>query len=358
MLSKLMNQRLFFTPRGHKFRLHPKGHKIRQAALLSFSPRGYKFRLSRQAALLSFILMMLGILLATPAQAAEPSGPVAILLSDSEKAYEQQVVIFSEEIGLPVQVFNLHGSLTHDPLLKKKLFAVKPSLIFALGAKAAYAAKLWTKDRQDIPVLFAMVLNWKRYKLLHDSSNIAGIAAEISPGAQFINMTLFSPAIRRIGIIYSPRSAAILTQAKEAAALLGLELVAEPIERSGDFQRVFKRLSSQVDAFWVLNDPVVYTLENLDWLENRCLKDKLLCVGQSQNLAKMGLALTINPDVLQIGAQAAAMARNILLHGQKPVVIGAMEPIGTQLFVNIKTAERIDLSITPEALNIATSIIR
>jgi len=307
---------------------------------------------------LLFILMVLGIWVVTPAQAAEPRGPVAILLSGNEKAYEQQVSIFREEIGMPVQVFNLHGDLSHDPGLKEKLFAVRPSLIFALGAKAAYAAKIWTKDRQDIPVLFAMVLNWKRYKLLDGSSNISGVAAEISPGTQFINMTLFSPAIRRIGIIYSSRSETILNQAKEAAALLGLELVAEPIERSGDFQRVFKRLSGQVDAFWVLNDPVVYTLENLDWLENRCLKEKLLCVGQSQNLARMGLALTINPDVLQIGAQAAAMARNILLHGQKPRVIGAMEPIGTQLFVNIKTAERIDLSIPIEALNIATSIIR
>lgn len=303
------------------------------------------------------IFLMFGLLVGVPAPAAASDGPIAILLSDSETAYGQQVSIFSEEIGLPVQVFNLHGNLAHDPGLKEKLFAVKPALIFALGAKAAYAAKLWTHDRQDIPVLFAMVLNWQRYKLLDGNSNIAGIAAEISPGAQFVNMTMFLPSMRRIGLIYSPLSATILSQAREAASLLGLELVAEPIDRSNDFKRAFKLLAGRIDAFWLLNDPVVYTLENMDWLENRCLKEKLFCVGQTQNLAKMGMAFTVNPDFAQLGGQVAAMARNILLHGQKPGEIGVMEPIGTQLFVNIKTAERIGLSVSPEVLDMATSVI-
>ncbi|MFO7606980.1 MAG: hypothetical protein R6W72_11840, partial [Desulfurivibrionaceae bacterium] len=45
---------LSFIPTGHKFRLHPKGHKSSQAAQLSFILTGHKFRLSRQAAQLSF----------------------------------------------------------------------------------------------------------------------------------------------------------------------------------------------------------------------------------------------------------------------------------------------------------------
>lgn len=304
------------------------------------------------------LFMLLGLCLGAPAPAVAAARPVAILLSDSEAAYGQQVAIFSEELGMPVQIFNLQGDPARDPELKKNLFAARPSLIFALGAKAAYAAKLWTQNRQDIPVLFAMVLNWQRYKLLDGSRNVAGIAAEISPGTQFVNMLMFLPAMRRIGIIYSPLSEAILAQAGEAATLLGLELVAEPVDRAGNFQHAFKRLAGRVDAFWLLNDPFVYTMENVTWLEERCLKEKLLCVGQTRNLARMGLALTVNPDAGQIGGQAAAMARNILLHGQKPRDIGVMEPLGTQLFVNITTAKRIGLPLSPQVLDMATSIIR
>jgi putative ABC transport system substrate-binding protein len=289
--------------------------------------------------------------------ASTPAGPIAILLSDSDEAYQQQASAFSGEVALPCQVFNLQGDIKNTPGLKEKLFARHPALIYALGAKAAYAAKLWTEDHQEIPVIFAMVLNWQRYNLLEGNTNIAGIAAEISPGTQFVNMTMFSPKVKRIGLLYSPYSTTILKQAKKQAALLGLEVVAEPIEQSRDFQRGFKKISGQVDAFWVLNDPVLYTLENLDWLEDRCVKDKLLCVGQSQNLAKVGMTLTVSPDIVQISTQAAAMAGNILLRGQKTSDIRVMEPLATQLLLNLKTAERIGLVIPPQALSMATTIV-
>ena len=308
---------------------------------------------------IKLILLLLAIALwIGSAQAASAKvGTIAILLSDSDQAYQEQAIAFSDEIGLPCQVFNLQGDVKNDPDLKKKLFANRPAMIYALGAKAAYAAKIWTKERQDIPVLFAMVLNWQRYNLLEGSTNIAGIAAEMSPGTQFVNMTMFSPSVKRVGLLYSPYSITILAQAREEATRLGLELVAEPIEQSQDFQRGFKKIAGEVDVFWVLNDPVLYTLENLDWLEERCLKERLLCVGQSQNLAKMGLTLTVNPDTVQIATQAAAMAGNILFHDLKANDIKVMEPLSTQVLLNLKTAARIGLAISPQALSMATSVV-
>lgn len=296
--------------------------------------------------------------LAEPARAAAAnSGQIAILLSDSSEAYLQQATAFKEEVILPCQLFDLQGDIQRDPGLKDRLFASRPALIYALGAKAAYAAKLWTKDHQEIPVIFAMVLNWQRYNLLDNNHNIVGIAAEVAPGTQFANLTMFSPSVKRIGLLYSPYSTQILTQAKKDAALLGLELVTEPINNSEDFQLGFKKLSGKIDAFWVLNDPIIYTLNNMDWLENRCLREKLLCVGQSKNLAIKGMVLTVNPDNNQIAAQASAITKNILSHTQKTSNLEVMAPLGTQLLVNRKTAQHIGLTLSPQALSIATSVI-
>lgn len=305
---------------------------------------------------LLIILLTLGLGVGS-AWAASPSGPIVILLSDSDEAYQQQAATFSSEVDLETVVFNLQGDETRDPGLKDRLLAARPALIYALGATAAYTAKVWTQGHQEIPVLFAMVLNWQRYNLLEGNTNVAGIAAEVAAGTQFANLTMFSPTVKRIGLLYSPYSTALLTQARKEAALLGLELVAEPIDQAQDFQHGFKKITEQADAFWVMNDPVLYTLENLNWLEERCLKQKLLCVGQTKNLAKRGLTLTVNPEMNQIGTQAAAMVQNILRRGQKPSEIRVMEPLGTQLIVNRKTAERIGLALSPQALNMATTVI-
>jgi putative ABC transport system substrate-binding protein len=308
--------------------------------------------------ILSVILFGCGVL-STPVRAADnaaKSGPVAVLLSDSEAIYSASVKAFRAEAGRPVKIFNLRGDIKKDPDLKRKLFASQPELIFALGAKAAYTAKLWTQKRQEIPVLFAMVFNWQRYKLL-SQKNMAGIAAEIVPGTKFANIMVFSPDIKRIGVIHSVHSREVLKDAQKAADILDIELQSKEISRSKNFRRAFKEMSRKVDAFLVLNDPVVYTLDNMDWLKIRCLKEKLPCIGQSRNIAELGLVLSINPDMADIGSQAASMAENIIKRHQRPDLIGVMAPLGTQVLINRTTAERIGLELGQASIDMATQVI-
>jgi ABC-type uncharacterized transport system substrate-binding protein len=306
------------------------------------------------------LLLFLGMwLLLAHLSGAEPAlGPIAVLLSDTEEAYTRPMTSFIDDIQMPVQIFNLKGDLDHAPREMARIFASRPALIFALGAKAAYTAKVWTTDHPQIPVIFASVLNWRRYKLLEGQDNIAGIASEVAPGTQFVNLTMASPHARRIGAIYSAtHSLETIRQAKKAAAMLGLRLVAIPINQPMEFRQAYKQMAAQIDGFWMLTDPVVYTLANVDWLEMRCTRDRLLCIGQSRNIAETGVLLAVNPDMANVGLQAASMARNILLNHQTPKQIGVMPPLGTRLVLNAKTAEKIDLKLNRIVMDLASDII-
>lgn len=305
---------------------------------------------------LRLILWLVTVLLGvTPALAADDS-PIVVLLSASEMAYNRPVITFTEEINRPVRRYNLRGNITADPQLKDKILASNPQLIFALGAKAAYTAKLWTRHHQEIPVLFAMVFNWHHYHLL-DQKNMAGIAAEMAPGTQFINMTILSPQVKRVGIVFGEQSTSTVNEASQAAKLLGLELVRKPISQAQNFRRAFKQLTPQVDAYWVVNDPLVYTLDNMDWLKERCLKERLICIGQSANIAQAGLLLAVTPDPTGLGSQAASLAHNILAGHQTPAQIGVMPPLTTQIILNRQTSQRIGLSFSNQALDLATKVI-
>ena len=286
------------------------------------------------------------------------SGPIAILLSDTEEAYSKPVASFIDEIQTPVQVFNLKGEIDSAPSIMAKIIALRPALIFALGAKAAYTAKVWTTDRPQIPVVFAMVLNWQKYHLLDGQENIAGIASEVAPGTQLVNMTIASPQLKKVGVIYSKSySSETIRQAKEAAAKLGLEVVDMPISRPMEFRQAYKQIAERIDGFWILADPVVYTLENVDYLERRCTKDQIVCMGQSRNIAEMGVLLAVDPDIANIGLQAASMAKSILLRHQLPKQIGVMPPLGTHLVLNAKTADKIGLDLSSIAMDMANEII-
>lgn len=306
------------------------------------------------------ILIVLTLILPFPpalsAQQAEQQ--VAVLLSDSEQAYLRPVSAFSNDIGMEVRIYNLQGDIRRDPQLMDRLLASRPGLIFALGAKAAYAAKLWTRQHQEIPVIFAMVFNWQKYNLLEGQDNMAGIASEVTPGIQFLTLSMLVPTAHRIGVIYSQdHSKEIVTQAREAAAMLGLELPERRISSPAEFKGAYRQLSAQVDGFWLLNDPLTYTVENMDWVKERCIKDRLVCIGQGANLAEIGILLSVLPDMDNIGTQAASMARNIMQRGQLPKAIGVMEPLGTRILLNQRTAERIGIPLSTQALGMASEVV-
>ena len=306
------------------------------------------------------LLLMLGVWIipAHPTRAVAALGPIAVLLSDAEEAYTRPVASFAEEIQMPIQIFNLNGEIDNAPQEMARVLAIRPTLILALGAKAAYTAKVWTADDPKIPVIFALVLNWSRYGLMDGQDNIAGIASEVAPGTHFLNMTLASPHVKRIGVVYSPtHSSEVIRQARQEAAKLGLTLVEVPINRPMEFRQAFKQISDHIDGFWMLADPVVHTLANVDYLEERCTRERLVCIGQSRNIAEIGVLLAVNPDLVNVGLQAASMAKNILIKHQIPKQIGVMPPLGTRLVLNAKTAERIDLKLNRIVMDLASEII-
>lgn len=284
--------------------------------------------------------------------------PVVVLLSDSDAVYERPLVQFRSKLKHQVEVFNLKGDIHQAPEVMAEVMASKPIMIVAFGAKAAYFAKLATQSRQDVPVLFAMVLNWQRYRLLEGQSNLAGIDAEVAPGTQLLSLNLLFPEVARIGVIYSnAHSLASVEEAIRTADLVGVEISAKPIERAKELKQAYRRLAGKVDAVWLPTDPVLYTLENIHWLKRQCVKDRLICIGQSDNIVRLGLLLAVNPDIPSVGVQAAGLAEDILLHGVKPSQIGVQDPLGTRMTLNAKTASKIGLKLTESVLQLADEVV-
>ncbi len=284
--------------------------------------------------------------------------PVVILLSDEEGAYSDPIASFTAEVNLPVKLYNLKGDVELASDVMAEIINLKPKLIFALGAKAAVISKIWTADHPEIPVVFAMVLNWERYGLIGRQGNVAGIAYDVAPGTYLANLSMLSSEINQIGVIYSrEHSSQFIEAARKSAEILNLKLVEKVIENPQEFQRAFKGMEGKIDSYWILSDPIVYTLENISWLERRCINNKIICLGPSENVAKLGVVLSVDPDQKNMGSQAASISKSILQYNQQPGRIGVMPPIGTRLYINLKTANKIGLRISQNALDQATKVI-
>ena len=284
---------------------------------------------------------------------------VAVLLSNDVPAYIAPINAFTAELGLPVTIYNLEGDVNRGSTIMGKIYDNHPSLIYVLGAKAAYAAKSESiKRKEKIPIVFAMVLNWERYDLLNGAPNISGVSMDVDPGTQFAYMRLFAPHVKRIGVIYSKTHSAFkIEKAMTVSEILSLELVSVAISHHKEFRKAFNEIYKQIDAFWILADPVIFTPRNMEWLKDRCIDNHIINMGQSRNIADLGILLAVNIDPQDIGIQSASIAKNILIRNQVPETIGVMPPFGTELILNIKTATKIGLSVRADAKNLANKII-
>ncbi len=294
-------------------------------------------------------LLLLGILMFpghTPGSNSGPGRSIAILLSEDIEAYNKPARAFEKEVGFPVHFFNLRGEVKNAKSVMDGILSKKPSLIYALGAKASYVAKVYTKDKPGINVVFAMVLNWQRYKLTEGQDNIAGVEYNVAPGTQFINMTMISPDIRRIGVIFSKKhSEETISRARRDAEMLGLELVTSPIRQPKHFKFAFKKMENKIDGFWIVADPGIFTIDNMYWLNERCLKNNIACIGQTRNVTEKGALMAVEPDIAAVGSQSASLAKQILTGNKSPRKIGVKFPIGTRLVLNEKTANGLGLEI-------------
>lgn len=287
------------------------------------------------------------------ALSAEKISPVVVLLSSGEAVYKEAGDAFIEQIGRPAKVYSFDGipnSSAAVAIMNELSAAPPPSLIFAVGAQAAVLGKKWTEKRPEIPVFFALVLNWAQYNLL-DQENMAGIAFESSPADYLNNITLFSPDTKKIGVIYSKaHSEQIIATAREEAEALGVQLVTAAITHPKEFRYHFKKMATRIAGFWILADPVVFTADNFFWLQDQCNKNEIICLGPSENSVKKGLPIAISASPADIGALAAKVARLIIDKDLPPKSVGIIPPLPAKLNCNLKTLQKLQPSMNHRAL--------
>src|SRR5207249_6062703 len=112
-------------------------------------------------------------------------------------ANNQALAGFRDGCAEQVKEFDLRGSKSRKDEVLKEIRAAKPKIVVAVGPLAAQVAK---EGLPDLPVLFLMVSNPRKYGL--EGANIAGVSLDIHFAMQFTNFTNVVPGLKTIGVIY------------------------------------------------------------------------------------------------------------------------------------------------------------
>ncbi len=272
---------------------------------------------------------------------------IAVLKTADNSIYDQALAHFTESCQARVAVFKMNGSLQTGREQIEVINSGKYRLVLAIGASAALVAREQSKH----PVVFCGVFSPDRSKLA--GGNITGVTLDASVKEQFSALQKMMTGLRTIGVIYDPRvSSDLIREARSASKDLGLHLETREVSSHKEVTWAVRDLLSQVDAQWVIADSTVVNPENLRHMLLTSVENRVPILAFSDAVVREGALASVSTPADEIGQEAAGLA-NRILNGQLVSTLPIHCSRRAVVFINLKTARSIQLSIPSDVLSTA-----
>lgn len=265
---------------------------------------------------------------------------------------------YAEGRNLVIEYRYAEGKPERLPELATDMVRVKPDVIYAVGGDVSRHAKNATRTIpivavvSDDPVESALVTSYAR-----PGGNVTGLTFLLSDlaGKRLEMLREIAPHVSRIGLLHNPDHVdPELTQG--AARTLGVQVVVLEARRPGDFDAALQAATRQrVEALVVVSSRLtaLHQRKIVEFAEAARLP---LVTGWGA-WAESGALLAYGPNITEVVRRASAYVDRIL-KGARPGDLPIERPAKFELVVNVRTAERLGLTVPPSLLLRADRVIR
>ena len=279
---------------------------------------------------------------------------VAVLVSRPLAAYDEALAGIKEGIGEEAQleVLDMRGNVIEGRKLARKVEDGGYAVCVTVGPEASVVAK---NETTRVPIVFAMVTGARGLGL--KTANVTGVTFDVLPEQQLELLQLLRKEARRIGVLYDPRRfSTVVDEASRVAARAGVQLILAPVDSATEVPSAFRRIQQQIDGLWLLPDSTVVTAESFKYLLMETMQRGQVLLAFSEELVDRGALAAVAPSYRQVGRQAAALVKRVLA-GVSPKTVPIQDAHGF-VSVNLRTAERLRVSIPDAVLKQAIKVVR
>jgi putative tryptophan/tyrosine transport system substrate-binding protein len=168
------------------------------------------------------------------------------------------------------------------------------------------------------------------------------------------------PKVARVAVLYDPAIPPSLRDVKEAlpvaARVMGLTIRSWELRAAGDFEKVFAALNKEPpDGLYVLIGALMRANEKR--IAGFALKSRLPSIYQNREAVDAGGLMSYGADLADSYRRVATYVDRIL-KGAKPAELPVEQPTKFELFINLKTAKQIGVTIPPNVLARADRVIK
>jgi ABC-type uncharacterized transport system substrate-binding protein len=310
-------------------------------------------------------------LLAAPHRGvAQPAGPVhriGVLAQDLQPGLLENFRAGLHDFGydegrnIALEVHNAAGHNERLPELAADLLRLKVEVILAVNTPAAKVAKAATAT---VPVVIMRVADPVKSGLVaslaHPGGNVTGMVFMLDElGAKGLELLHeIVPTISRIGILYqgdNPAGPIVASATQQRGAQLGFQFLFLPVRDPSDFAGAFQTAThARIEALFVIDDGTM--TEHRHEILDLAAHQSLPVVSIYKDFAEAGGLIAYGPD-LSIFYRRAAYYVDRILKGAAPSDLPVEQPTKFDLFINLKTAKALGITIPPSVLLRADEVI-
>jgi putative tryptophan/tyrosine transport system substrate-binding protein len=287
----------------------------------------------------------------SPRRGNPPDRSVVVVTSSASESSRETVAGFRRSLEKRGVRIGAEVSLAGGTSLAA-VRAIEAHVYFAVGAQAAEAIR---REFPQATVVIALV----RDPLEATGSRGTGVGLEFPLETQLQWLQrLLPPGTRRVGVVYSATSGdRAMSRTREAARVLGLELVARPVAAPAEIPEALAALTNSADVLWGMADEMVMTAETARSILLFSMRNRLPLIGMSSAWVKAGALMALDRDYPDIGVQCADQAWR-LLNGESIAAVRPEAPRRVLYSVNMRTADLMKIRLTAETLRNAAEVVR
>jgi putative ABC transport system substrate-binding protein len=260
-----------------------------------------------------------------------------------------------------IEVRNAAGQTSRLPGLVAELLKQKVDVIVAVNTPAAQAAK---KATSTVPIVLMRVADPVGQGLVaslaRPGANVTGLSFmpdELgAKGIQMLHETV--PSITKVAALYksdNPGALLVVTETERRSKQLGLQFLHLPVLGPAEFPAAFRTaMRARMEALFVMDDGAM-TKERKAVLE-LAARHSLAVVSIYRDFAEAGGFIAYGPSLPAMYRGGAAYVDRIL-KGTRPATLAIEQPTKFDLFINLKTARALGLTVPPAVLLRADRVI-
>ena len=249
------------------------------------------------------------------------------------------------------------------PALAAELVALDLDVILTTTPAATRAVLQASSAIPIVGIGFDPVATNLVKSLARPGGNITGLSSSTGPDMMGKRLDLLKEAFPKITIftmLWNPDvgrfAEQVLEGAKRGAKALGIHLRPHEVRSIGDIDRAFDHLKKTHTDALLIPGGALMTL-NSKLLVDLAIKLRLPAIYQTGQFVEDGGLMAYGVNYGDLYRRAAVYVAKIV-KGAKPAELPVELPMKFELFINLKTAKQIDVTIPPNVLARADRVIK